>query len=163
VGRPVCATCKMILVLVRSKKLEILLVGQDSWAGLVTFRGVNRRPGPGQVGLVRWWSHFGRGEGMSGRRPVMTATGPGSGREMLARPDSAAWRDEEFRPAGVRGGGGGRSTAAGSNQFQGLWLLPLSLATGPGSNILRKSRKILCKDQIHSKLPALGQLGGNNN
>jgi hypothetical protein len=36
----------------------------------------------------------------------------------------------------VSGGGGGRSTAAGSNQFQGLWLLPLSLATGPGSNKL---------------------------
>ena len=53
VGRPVCATCKMILDLVRSKHLEILLAGQDSWAGSVTFRGVNRRPGPEQVGLVR--------------------------------------------------------------------------------------------------------------
>ena len=124
----------MILDLVRSTHLEILLAGQGSWAGSVTFRGENRRPGPEQVGLVRCSGPFGRGEGMSGRRPGVTAAGPVTGRVMMARPDSAAWRDVEFLPAGVRGGGGGLSTAAGSNQFQGLWLLPLSLATGPGSN-----------------------------
>jgi hypothetical protein len=84
VGRPVCATCKMILVLVLSKHLEILLAGQDSWAGSVTLRGVNRRLGPDQVGLVRCSGPFGRGAGMSGRRPGVTAAGPVMGRVMMA-------------------------------------------------------------------------------
>jgi hypothetical protein len=128
----------MILTACEKGGLEILLAGHVSRAGSITFRKLG---GVRVDARARDWPGSARGGVLSSwaRRCLVVswlwpALGPGSGKGNLARSDFAARCDEGFCPAGVRGGGGGRSTAAGSNQFQGLWLLPLSLATGLGSN-----------------------------
>jgi hypothetical protein len=138
----------MILPACEKGGLQILLAGHVSRAGSITFRKLG---GVRVDARARDWPGSARGDSSRAGRGgplVVVRAGARVGKANLARSDFAARCDEGFRPAGVRGGGGGRSTAAGSNQFQGLWLLPSSLATGPGSNYKMVEFKLLRRSNV---------------